>query len=106
VDEEGRPGLAIPHFEHAPLLFDDPTDYMDEITRLANSRTMERMLTLADILGALRAAGMRLDRLRELPRLAWQMFPHLIRDAEGMWTWPDRAWLPLAVSLRMTREPG
>jgi hypothetical protein len=96
VDEEGRPGLAIPHFEHAPLLFDDPTDYMDEITRLANSRTMERMLTLADILGALRAAGMRLDRL----------FPHLIRDAEGMWTWPDRAWLPLAVSLRMTREPG
>lgn len=105
VDGEGRPDLAIPYFERAPLLFDDPADYMDETARLANSRTMERMHTLADILGALRGAGMRLDWLREHPRLAWRMFPHLIRDAEGMWTWPDRPWLPLAVSLRMTRDP-
>jgi hypothetical protein len=37
-------------------------------------------------------------------RLAWRMFRHLIQDAEGMWTWPRRPWLPLAVSLRMTRK--
>ena len=105
-DPEGRPGCAIPYFDRAPQHFDDPADYMDAEARLANSRTVEWMHTLGDILGALRAAGLRLDWLHEHPRLVWQMFPNLVRDADGMWTWPDRPWLPLAVSLRMTRDGG
>ena len=104
LDAEGRPLCAIPYLERAPLIFDDPADYMDETARLANSRTVEWMHTLADILGALREAGLRLDWLHEHPRLVWRMFPTLVRDAEGMWTWPDRPWLPLALSLRAVRE--
>jgi SAM-dependent methyltransferase len=103
-DEAGRPLCAIPYFERASLIFDDPADYMDETARLANSRTVEWMHTLSDILGALREAGLRLDWLHEHPRLAWRMFPSLVRDAEGMWAWPDRPWLPLALSLRAVRE--
>lgn len=106
LDPAGRPACGIPYFERAPLQFDDPTDYMDDTARLSNSRTVEWMHTLGDILAALQEAGLRLDSLREHARLLWPMFPHLVRDADGMWTWPDRPWLPLAVSLRMTRQPG
>ncbi|WP_270934914.1 class I SAM-dependent methyltransferase [Falsiroseomonas oryzae] len=106
LDEAGRPLPVIPYFERAPLHFDDATDYMDAAARLANTRTVEWMHTLSDILGALREAGLRLDWLREHPRIAWRMFPNLVRDAEGMWTWPDRPWLPLAVSFRAVRDGG
>jgi hypothetical protein len=27
------------------------------------------------------------------------MFRGLVRDADGLWAWPDRPWLPLAYSL-------
>jgi SAM-dependent methyltransferase len=103
VDDSGRPALAIPYFDRGAQVFDDPSDYMDETARLSNTRTVEWMHTLSDILGALREAGLRLEWLREHPRLAWRMFLHLVRDAEGMWTWPGRPWLPLAISLRALR---
>jgi hypothetical protein len=31
------------------------------------------------------------------------MFELLVKDAEGMYRWPDKAWLPLAFSLKATR---
>ncbi len=58
---------------------------------------------LSSILGALQGAGLRLDGLHEHPRLTWQMFRALVPDADGMWAWPDRPWLPLSVSLRAVR---
>jgi SAM-dependent methyltransferase len=103
VDAQGRPSLDFPYFHDAPLTFDDPADYMDPEARLANARTVEWMHTTADILAALRAAGLRLDWLREHPRLAWRMFSHLERDPDGMWRWPGKPWLPLALSLRALR---
>jgi len=99
-EEGGRPGWLVPYFERAPRMFDDPTDYADPEARLANRRTVEWLHPLADILGALRAAGLRLDWLHEHPRVAWQMFRGLVPDADGLWTWPGQPWLPLAVSLR------
>jgi hypothetical protein len=60
--------------------------------------------TLGDVLEALRAAGLRLEWLREHPRVTWQMFRCLVRDPEGCWSWPDRPWLPLSVSLRAVRD--
>jgi len=50
-----------------------------------------------------RVAGLRLDRLHEHPRVAWKMFSQLSQDGDGCWTWPDRPWFPLAVSLFMTK---
>ena len=60
---------------------------------------------LPEKLGALREAGLRLDWLHEHPRVAWKMSEALVRDADGMWTWPDKPWLPLGLSLRAVREP-
>ena len=57
---------------------------------------------------ALRDAGLALDWLREHPRVTWRMFRGLVRDADGLFTWPDRLWLPLAYSLsaRKRDEPS
>lgn len=101
---EGRPGWLVPYFERAGRVFDDGSDYADGDARLGNSRTVTFLHPIADILGALGEAGLALDWLHEHPRLAWQMFRCQVRDAEGMWIWPDQPWLPLAVSLRAVKR--
>jgi SAM-dependent methyltransferase len=104
ADAEGRPGWLVPYFARAPQVFDDPTDYANPSARLANTRTVNWLYPLSDILGALREAGLRLDWLREHPRLTWRLYPGLVRDADGLWTWPGRPWLPLALSFRALRD--
>lgn len=99
-----RPGWCVPYFERAARVWDDPTDYADPTARVANSRTVNWLHPLGDILGALGAAGLALDWLHEHPRMAWPLFRCLVRDAEGLWTWPDQPWLPLGLSLRCTRR--
>ncbi|MBV9748960.1 MAG: class I SAM-dependent methyltransferase [Acetobacteraceae bacterium] len=98
---EGRPGWHVPYFDGADLVFDDPRDYADPEARLANARTIEFLHPLASILDALMQASLRLDWLHEHPRLAWRAFQCLVQDSEGSWTWPDRPWFPLALSLSM-----
>jgi SAM-dependent methyltransferase len=99
----GFPGWRYPYFERGPIAFDNPTDYMDTEAALTNRQTIEFPHSLAEILGALRRAGLRLDWLHEHPRMAWKQFAGSVQDADGMWTWPDRPWLPLAVSLRAVK---
>jgi SAM-dependent methyltransferase len=102
-DAEGRPAWFTPYFDLAPLVVEDPSDYADASARLANSRTVQWMHPLSEILDALRAADLRLEWLHEHPRLPWRMFGSLARDADGLWTWPSRPWLPLGISLRAVR---
>jgi SAM-dependent methyltransferase len=104
TDAQGRPGWFTPYFERGALSIDDKIDYADTVTPLSASQTIQWMHPLADIVGALRDAGLRLDWLHEHPRLTWRLFPSLVHDADGLWTWPDRQWLPLALSLRAIKE--
>lgn len=104
TDPQGRPAWFIPYFDRGPHPLDDKIDYADPSTPIQASQTIQWMHPLADILAALRGAGLRLDRLSEHPRLTWRLFPSLVRDDDGLWTWPDRQWLPLALSLRAKRE--
>lgn len=99
----GRPGWFAPYFEASPLVIDDASDYADPVARLENARTVQFMHPLGEIVGSLLAAGLRLDRMTEHPRITWQAFQQLVQDAEGCWTWPDRPWFPLSVSLDMTK---
>jgi hypothetical protein len=32
------------------------------------------------------------------------MFECLVKDASGLYRWPDKPWLPLAVSLQASRR--
>jgi SAM-dependent methyltransferase len=103
-DVAGRPGWFTPYFETQSLLVDDVSDYQDAAARLMNSRTLQWMHPLSAIIGAVRSAGFRLDWLHEHARVPWRMFRGLVRDADGEWTWPERRWLPLGVSLRAVRD--
>ncbi len=100
-EQDGRPGWFVPYFETAPILTDDPRDYADPAARLHNRRMVNWMHPLSDIVGTLLDAGLRLEWLHEHPRVAWQAFRQLVPHPEGGWTWPDRPWFPLALSLSM-----
>jgi SAM-dependent methyltransferase len=97
--EDGRPGWLVPYFEREAVVLDETEDYANPAARLSQSCTVTWMHPIAEVVAALRGAGMALDWLNEHPRVAWRMFRCLERDADGLWAWPDRPWLPLAYSL-------
>ena len=104
ADAQERPGWFVPYFGCEPVTTDDPSDYVDAAARLTNARQVNWLHPLSSVLGALHDAGLRLEWLHEHPRVTWRMFRCLVRDEDGCWTWPDRPWLPLSVSLRATRS--
>jgi hypothetical protein len=69
-----------------------------------NKTTHTWVHPLGDIVSGLITAGLTLDWLREHDAVTWRMFKILVRNASGLWRWPDRPWLPLAFSLRATRR--
>ena len=95
----------LPYFARAPFVWDDATDYSNDQAAIANTRQVNFVHPLMDIVGALRDAGLQLDWLHEHPGITWRMFGQLVRGTDGLWTWPDKPWLPLALSLRATK-PG
>jgi SAM-dependent methyltransferase len=97
---DGMPGWYWPYFARTPLIEDRTEDYADPGAVLGNTRTWEWLHPLSDIVGALLAAGLRLDRFTEHDQVPWQMFDCLVRGADGGYRWPDKAWLPLSYSLR------
>jgi SAM-dependent methyltransferase len=96
---DGKPGWFAPYFERGAVVTDDPTDYADPTAQLRHARTHTWSHPLGEVLSALDRADLALDWLHEHPRVTWRMFRSLVRDADGLFTWPDRPWLPLAYSL-------
>lgn len=99
---DGFPGRLVPYFEREPVILDDSEDYASDVP-LQNTRTVEWMHPLGETVTALIEAGMRLDWLHEHDGLPWRLFSCLEPAEGGMYRWPGRAWLPLAVSLSATR---
>lgn len=103
--QDGRPGWFAPYFDRKPVVLEDPTDYADSAARLQHALTHTWIHPLGNVLGALRGAGLALEWLQERPRVTWRMFRCLVRDADGLFTWPERPRLALAYSL-VTRKPA
>ncbi|MBV8913447.1 MAG: class I SAM-dependent methyltransferase [Acetobacteraceae bacterium] len=101
---DGRPGWSQPYFQLDGFVEEDPTDYADPQACLQNKRTVQFIHPLANILASLMAAGLRLEWLHEHDRMAWQQYKCLVRGPDGCWTWPDRPWLPLGLSLSLRRD--
>jgi SAM-dependent methyltransferase len=95
----GMPGWLVPYFDRDALVLDETEDYANPAAQLTQTRTVTWMHPIAEVVGALRGAGLSLDWLNEHPRVTWRMFNCLERDADGLWAWPDQPWLPLAYSL-------
>jgi hypothetical protein len=101
---DGMPGLFVPYFHRDALLLDDTRDYADETARLENSKTLQWVHPLGEIVTGLIEAGLNVDWLREHDSVPWRMFSILRQDEAGMYRWPAKAWLPLAFSLMATRQ--
>ena len=102
--ESAMPGWFAPYFSPQALVLDDPSDYADETARLTHARTYEWLHPIGTVVTALIEAGLTLRWLHEHDAVPWRMFGLLVEDAEGMYRWPDRPWLPLAFSLRAERH--
>ncbi len=101
---EGLPGYDAPYFLDGPLLCDEERDYSDPDARLQNRSTQQFFHPLGDVVSALIRHGLTLEVLREHREAAWKMFDCLVPGSDGMWRWPDRAWLPLAYTLAARRS--
>jgi SAM-dependent methyltransferase len=101
---DGRPGYFVPYLARQPLVLVDHRDYADPSAHLANATNVEWLHPLCDIVSGLIDAGLTLDWLHEHAQVPWRMFAMLVKKDDGDWHWPDKPWLPLAVSLQATRR--
>ena len=101
---DGRPGYFMPYLGRQPKVMVDHRDYADPSARLSNATDVEWLHPLSDIVGGLLDAGLMLDFLHEHAQVPWRMFEMLVQRDDGDWHWPDKPWLPLAVSLQASRR--
>ncbi|TAJ86757.1 bifunctional 2-polyprenyl-6-hydroxyphenol methylase/3-demethylubiquinol 3-O-methyltransferase UbiG [Reyranella sp.] len=101
---DGMPGYFAPYFQREPLVMNDGFDYADPDARLVNATNVSWMHPLSGIVGGLIEAGLSLDWLHEHAQVPWQMFQVLVKRDDGDWHWPDKQWLPLALSLQASRR--
>jgi len=94
------------YFETAPIDDADDRDYADPAASFQNARTVEWMHPLGSIVTALIDAGLAIDFVHEHDAVPWQIFDLAVPRGDGLWGWPDRAWLPLAVSIAATSRPS
>ena len=100
---DAMPGWFMPYLSREPLLLDKAEDFADPDARLRNSRTVEFLHPISDVITALIEAGLRIDRFQEHDSLTWKMFKNLVQRAPGEFAWPDKPWLPLSYSLRAAK---
>ena len=99
---DGMPGLFAPYFSREPVVDTEGSDYVDPTARLANAAIYNWIHPLGNVVTTLIASGMTLDWLHEHDAIPWRMFGVLVKDASGLYRWPDKPWLPLAYSLVAT----
>ena len=103
IDDELR--VVEPYFNTGePLVEDESSSYAGD-GEIESSRTYNWAHSLADVVNALIAVGLRIEFLHEQRFCDWQGIPHLKLGDDGMWRLPDREdHVPLTFSVRATRE--
>jgi len=100
---------TLPAFRYAydadgePDVLDEGGDYADDSVVLENTRTFEWPHPVSETVTALLDAGLTLDFLHEHYELPWRMFAELVETENHGFRWPDRKWLPLALSVGATK---
>lgn len=96
------PTAATPYFMRDVMVVDAASGYAND-QPLDNARTYEWHHGLGEVVTALLGAGLALEWLREHDAVAWPLFDGLIEGKDGLFRWPETAWLPLSFSLRAGR---
>jgi ubiquinone/menaquinone biosynthesis C-methylase UbiE len=93
--------VAFPYFHRAePIRWAGQGSYAAPDAPY-HSVTYEWTHTLADVVSALIAAGLRIEHLHEFPYSICRSFPFLERDAHGLWRAPGREdSVPLLFSIK------
>ncbi|MBB3948995.1 class I SAM-dependent methyltransferase [Aureimonas jatrophae] len=103
---DGRLAFEFPHTgaTRDPLAFDEAQTYTGDARKLEATRNYEWIHPLGSIVGALLAAGLRLDFLHEHDRIAWRAFEGMVEDGEDLFRLPPGiAAPPLAFSIGASR---
>ncbi|HYZ32637.1 MAG TPA: methyltransferase domain-containing protein [Crenalkalicoccus sp.] len=101
---DGMPGFFAPYFSREPVVTEEPGDYVDPEARLAGATDYNWIHPLGEVITGLIGSGLTLEWLREHDAIPWRMFEALVKDASGLYRWPDKPWLPLAFSLAASRR--
>jgi SAM-dependent methyltransferase len=88
-----------------PLLGEEPGSYADPRAATTENQTEEWPHSMADIVGAVLRAGLRLDAFEEHRAVPWQPFRIAEPGEDGLWRLPSpwRERIPLAYSLLATK---
>lgn len=106
ADAPGKPPrFAYPYFAAGEAdIVDESTDYADPNAVLENTRSYEWSHPLGETVSALLATGLSLEFLHEHYEVPWKMFDPLVPTGPGQFGWPDKAWLPLGVSIAASKK--
>jgi SAM-dependent methyltransferase len=99
---DGRMDVAHPLFQREPFEVVSTGTYADAGAVLPAVRNYQWSWTVAGMVSALIDAGLRVERLRELPVDCWQRFPSMTLDERGWWRLPGDP-LPLLVACRAVK---
>jgi SAM-dependent methyltransferase len=110
-DERPWPAPDAPRIIWSYFHVDEPTrwesegSYADRTAKLEHTVTYEWNHDLGEIVDAVLAAGLRLERLRELPYGYFRTLPTMTEDADGNWHLPPplRGRLPLQFALKAVK---
>jgi SAM-dependent methyltransferase len=107
---DDRPGTtaAVPFYSYfnspEPIRSESQGSYANRGAVLENQTEYVWMHSLADVVNAVLAAGLRLEFLHEFPYCICGMSPCMERSADGWWRLPSGAeTLPLLFSLKATK---
>lgn len=87
-----------------PVVTEIAATYSGDQTQLAHTRQHEWEHPLSDIIGALLAAGLRLEFLHEHDVLPWRRFSMMVPAVTGLFRMPDwQTPMPLSFSLKASK---
>lgn len=93
------PTFFWPYFSKKPLIDDAGQDYASGV-QLKSGNLHEWLHTTGDIVTALLEAGLTITMLREHDGVPWQAYGCLVEGPDRLHRWPDKPWLPLAISIK------
>ena len=105
-DNVERIEFEFSYFNHGrTFAFDEDGSYTDGAEGIQNRDSREWHHRTDDIVNAIVASGLTIERLGEHPVLAWRMLPFMERTDDGLWRIPDdQVQLPLMLSI-VARRP-
>ena len=97
--------LLYPYFQGAEPLRTEQNGCYAVPDAPIRSVTYDWIHTMAEIIGSLLRAGLRITAFEEYPFVAWAVFPWMERGAERYWQLPDgNKSIPLMFSLKATKD--